>query len=172
MWRRLGEAVLEDAVPEMHFLFLGMVFHLADGVEDHGFAGCEVSGPCGKAGGGGGFTFEEGDPGGVHFSGEGGSGGGIGEVFAELVPDEAQVFGVIGLGLHAACGGGDVEAVHPNGAAAGTTVHDVGFGDAEGGDPILLGGDGADAELLGGHVGVDLLVVGEDLVETSEGDVA
>ncbi len=146
-----------------------MLFDAAFEVEDHGGAGGGVVlGPGWEMRGGGGLAEDKGAPCGVHGVGETLGGGIGGRGLVEFVPDEGEVFGVEGLVGHAAGGGGEVEAVHPGGAAGAG----VGVGEADGGDPVLFSGDGADAALVCGHVGVEAGVVGEDFVEAVEGEVA
>src|SRR6185312_17205174 len=73
-----------------------------------------------------------------------------------------------GVAGQAAAGLGEVEPVHKRRAAA----CGVGIDDAHGGDPVFLGGNGADAALFLGKGWVDGFIARIDGLETGERDVA
>ena len=148
---------------------MGIVFDVGLGGEDHRGAGLEVVlGPGWEGGCVGVVALDEACPGPVHLAGKGRGGGVGGFDGVGLLPDEAEIGGVVGLASLGVGGFGVVEAVHP-GRAVGLGL---GFSHADAGDPVLFGGDGADAALLGGHVGVEGFVFGEDLLEGFEVEVA
>ena len=78
-----------------------------------------------------------------------------------VLPDQRNVEGVVGEAGEMSAALGEVEAVHK----AGPSDLDVGVGNADGGNPVFLGGDCADASLEVLHVGVNLFVVFEYGIE-------